>query len=156
MKIIFLIISFFLLNACSNTANSLINLQAIAPKVNLENFQLIKLGLSKQVYRLRLHIKNPNSFPLPIQNLNYQLFINNKSFAKGLSNKAVTIPALGDGYLETDVSSNLADVIEEWGQWFSFAKQSLDYKIKGSIGVTSFAIPFPFQYSDKVDLQLRK
>ena len=156
MKVIFLILTIFLLNACSNTTNSLINLQAIAPKVNLENFQLIKLGLSKQVYRLRLHIKNPNSFPLPIQNLKYQLFINDKSFATGLSDKAVIIPALGEGYLETDVSSNLADVIEGWGQWFSLAKQSLNYKIQGSIGVTSFAIPFPFQYSDKVDLQLIK
>ena len=146
----------FLLSACSNTNNSLFSLKAIAPKVNLENFQLVKLGLSEQVYRLRLHIKNPNSFPLPIQNLTYQLFINDKSFAKGLSNKSVVIPALGEGYLETDVSSNLADVVQGWGQWFSLAKQSLDYKIKGSIGVTSFAIPFPFQYSDKVDLQLIK
>lgn len=156
MKITLIIIIFTFLSACSNTTNSLINLQAIAPKVNLENFQLIKLGLSEQVYRLRLHIKNPNSFPLPIQNLKYQLFINDQSFATGLSEKAVIIPALGDGYLETDVSSNLADVIEGWGQWFSLAKQSLDYKITGSIGVTSFAIPFPFQYSDKVDLQLIK
>ncbi|MCK4493986.1 MAG: LEA type 2 family protein [Methylococcales bacterium] len=156
MKIIFLIISIYLLTACSNTNNSFLALKAIAPTVNLENFQLIKMGLSKQVYRLRLHIKNPNSFPLPIQNLTYQLFINEQSFAKGLSNKSVVIPALGDGYLETDVSSNLMDVVEGWGQWFSLAKQTLNYKIEGNIGVTSFAIPFPFQYSDKVDLQLIK
>jgi LEA14-like dessication related protein len=156
MRIFIFIVGFFSLISCSNTANSLLSLRAIAPKVNLENFQLIKLGLSEQVYRLRLQIKNPNSFPLPIQNLNYQLFINGQSFAKGLSHKSVTIPALGEGYLETDVSSNLADVIEGWSQWFSLAKRTLDYKITGSIGVTSFAIPFPFQYSDKVDLQLTK
>jgi len=156
MKLIFFIIALFTLTACSNTGNSFSGIQAIAPKVSLENVQLVKMGLSEQVYRLRLLIKNPNSFPLPIQNLNYKLFINNQEFAKGLSNKSVTIPSLGEGYLETDISSNLADVIEGWGQWFSLAKQTLDYRITGNIGVTSFAIPFPFQYADKVNLQLTK
>ncbi len=156
MKLIVFIIILFTLTACSNTGNSFSGIQAIAPKVSLDNVQLVKMGLSEQVYRLRLLIKNPNSFPLPIQNLNYQLFINNQSFAKGLSNKAVTIPSLGEGYLETDISSNLADVIEGWGQWFSLAKRTLNYKITGDVGVTSFAIPFPFQYSDQVDLQLTK
>ncbi|MDQ7089954.1 MAG: LEA type 2 family protein [Methylococcales bacterium] len=144
------------LTACSSTGNSFSGIQAIAPKVNLDKVQLVKMGITKQVYRLRLLIKNPNSFPLPIQNLNYQLFINDQEFAKGTSNDAVTIPAGGEGFLETDVSSNLADVIDGWGQWFSLAKRTLDYKITGDIGVTSFAIPFPFQYADKVDLKLTK
>lgn len=155
MRIIIFIIALLTLNGCSNTANYFSKLAAIAPKVSLDNVQMLKMGLSEQAYRLRLLIKNPNSFPLPIQNLNYQLFINDQSFAKGLSLKAVTIPALGEGYLETDVNSNLIEVIEGWSQWFSLAKRTLSYKIIGDIGVTDFAIPFPFQYSDKVDLQLR-
>ncbi len=156
MRTIIFILALFTLTSCSNTGSSFSALKAIAPKVNLETIQLVKLGLSEQVYRLRLNIKNPNSFPLPIQSINYQLFINNQEFAKGLSNKPVTIPSLGEGYLETDITSNLADVIEGWSQWFSLAKRTLNYRITGDIGVTSFAIPFPFQYADKVDLKLTK
>jgi LEA14-like dessication related protein len=156
MRIIIFILSLFTLTACSNPGHYLSQLKAIAPTVSLENVELLKMGLSEQVYRLRLRIKNPNSFPLPIQNLNYKLLINQQLFADGSSQKSVTIPALGEGYLETDIKSNLMEVVEGWSQWFSLAKQTLNYKITGSVGVTSFAVPFPFQYSDKVDLKLSK
>jgi LEA14-like dessication related protein len=115
----------------------------------------MKVGLSEQTYRVGLRIKNPNSFALPIQNLNYQLFLNNKSFFKGTNNKAVTIPAQGEGYVETDINSNIADVVEGWDQWFSLAKRSLNYRLTGDVGVSSFAVPIPFQYSDKVDLLIK-
>lgn len=156
IRLFIFLIALLTLTACANNSGVLGSLKPVAPEISLKDFQLMKLGLSEQTYRLRLHIKNPNAFPLPIQNLNYQLFINDKSFATGASNEPVTIPASGEGYLETDVNSNIADVIEGWGQWFSLAKQTLDYKITGDVGVSSFAIPIPFQYADKVDLKLMK
>lgn len=155
MRLFIFLIALLTLSGCANQNSPFAALKPIAPEISLKHFKLVKLGLSEQTYRLRLLIKNPNSFALPIENLNYKLFINNQEFAKGLSNEAVTIPALGEGYLETDISSNIADVVEGWGQWFSLAKRSLDYRITGDVGVTSFAIPFPFQYADKVDLQLK-
>lgn len=159
MRIIvfFLMLLSFTLTGCgTGTANSpFAALTPVAPEVSLKNFELVKMGLSEQTYRLRLYIKNPNAFPLPIQTLNYQLFLNNKAFAKGANNKAVTIPALGDGYVETNVSSNIADVVEGWQQWLSLAKRNIDYRITGDVGVSSYAIPIPFQYADKVDLMIK-
>lgn len=157
MRIVIFFLMLFTLNGCgTGTANSLFGaLQPLAPEISLKNFELVKMGLSEQTYRLRLNIKNPNSFALPIQTLNYQLFLNNKSFFKGTNNKAVTIPALGEAAVETDINSNIADVVSGWQEWFSLAKRSLDYKITGDVGVSSFAIPIPFQYSDKVDLLIK-
>lgn len=157
MRILLFLLMLFTLNGCGTgmANNPFAAFTPVAPEISLKNFELLKLGLSEQTYRLRLYIKNPNSFPLPIQTLNYQLFLNNKSFATGSNNNPVTIPALGDGYIETDVNSNIADVIEGWQQWFSLAKRSLDYRISGNVGVSSLAIPIPFQYSDKVDLIIK-
>jgi LEA14-like dessication related protein len=157
MRIVIFFLLLLSLSACGTGSanNPFAALKPIAPEISLKNFDLIKMGLSEQTYRLRLLIKNPNAFPLPIQTLNYQLFLNNKSFAKGVNNKAITIPAVGEGYVETDVSSNLADIITGWQEWFSLAKRSLDYRISGDVGVSSFAIPIPFQYSDKVDLLIK-
>ncbi len=155
MRILILFIALLSLTGCANTSGTFGGLKPVAPEISLKDFQLTKLGFSEQTYRLKLHIKNPNAFPLPIENLNYQLFINNKSFATGASNEPVTIPASGEGYLETDVSSNIADVVEGWSQWFSLAKRTLDYRITGDVGVSSFGIPIPFQYADKVDLKLK-
>lgn len=155
MRILLFFLMLFTLNGCGTTNSPLGALTPLSPEVSLKNFSLVKMGLSEQTYRLRLHVKNPNSFPLPIQMLNYQLFLNNKSFAKGSNNKPVTIPALGSGYIETNVNSNIADVVEGWQEWFSLAKRTLNYRITGDVGVSNFAIPVPFQYADKVDLLLK-
>jgi LEA14-like dessication related protein len=156
MRLILFFFMLFTLNGCSTSVakSPLAVLMPVAPQVSLKNFSLLKMGLSEQTYRLRLSIKNPNAFPLPIQSLNYQLFLNNKSFAKGRNTQPITIPAVGEGYMETDITSNIADVIQGWQQWFSLAKRSLDYRLTGDVGVSSFAIPIPFQYADKVDLLL--
>lgn len=151
---IFIFLSFLVLTACSSTGGGFAGLQPLAPEIKLKNFKLLKMGFNKQSYRLKLQIKNPNSFPLPINGLDYQLLINKQLFAEGNSTQAVTIPALGSNTIEIDVKSNLMDVIEGWSQWFSLAKRSLEYKITGNVGVSSFAIPIPFQYADSVDLSL--
>jgi LEA14-like dessication related protein len=154
---LFLTLSF--VNGCgsSGIANSpFAGLIPTAPQISLKSFELVKMGLSEQTYHLRLNIKNPNAFPLPIQSLNYQLFLNNKPFFKGTNTQPVNIPALGDGTIETDVNSNIADVISGWQQWLSLAKRNLNYRLTGDIGVSSYAIPIPFQYADKVDLILTK
>lgn len=154
MRFFIIFLTLLALSGCAGQ-NGFTGFKVVAPEVSLSNFKMVEMGLQKQTYRIKLLIKNSNSFALPIQSLNYKLFINKQSFATGKSNKAVTIPALGEGYLETDVSSNLADVIEGWQQWFSLAKRSLDYKITGDVGVSSYAFAIPFQHSDTVDLQLK-
>jgi LEA14-like dessication related protein len=156
---IFLLALFtFTLTGCSTGGTSSIvsALKPVAPDVSLKNFEMTKMGLSEQTYRLRLNIKNPNAYPLPIQNLNYQLFLNNKPFFKGANNKPVTIPALGEGVIETDINSNIADVVSGWQEWLSLAKRTFNYRIVGDVGVSSYNVPIPFQYADKVDLLFKQ
>ncbi len=158
MRIFTFLALFLSLTGCSsNLANGpFAALTPTVPEVSLKGFELTKLGLSEQTYHLKLYVKNPNAFPLPIQSLNYQLFINNKSFFKGANNSAVMIPALGDGYIETDVKSNIADVIEGWQQWLGLANKTLDYRIVGDVGISSYNLPLPFQYSDKIELMIKR
>lgn len=107
MRIVIFFLMLFSLSGCGTgmSNNPFAALKPVSPEISLKNFELVKMGLSEQTYRLRLHIKNPNAFPLPIQTLNYQLFLNNKPFFKGANNEPVTIPAQGDGYMETNVNS---------------------------------------------------
>ncbi len=156
------ILSFFLLlMSLAGCGTDMVNspyaaLIPTTPEVSLKGFELTKLGLSQQTYHLKFYVKNPNAFPLPIQTVNYQLFINNKAFAKGINSKPVTIAALGEGYVETDVSSNIADVVEGWQQWLSLASKTVDYRITGDVGVSSYNLPLPFQYSDRIELLIKK
>ncbi|MEY4768996.1 MAG: hypothetical protein RL637_1635 [Pseudomonadota bacterium] len=155
IKLFTLLLGLLLLNGCANNTNSAFSaLMPVAPEIRLKSFQLVKMGLTQQTYHLQLQIKNPNAFPLPVQSLNYQLFLNNKSFFNGTNTQAVNIPALGESIVETDINSNIAEVISGWQQWLSLAKRNLNYRLVGNVGISSYAIPIQFQYADKIDLAL--
>jgi LEA14-like dessication related protein len=158
MRIFTFLALFLTLVGCgTNVANSpYAALIPTTPEVSLKGFELTKLGLSEQTYHLKFYVKNPNAFPLPIQSFNYQLFINRKSFATGTSSTASMIPALGEGYVETDVKSNIADVVAGWQQWLTLASKTVDYRITGDVGISSYNLPLPFQYADKIELLIKK
>lgn len=69
-----------LLNACATLMQ-----QFDPPYGNLAGLELKELGLLEQRYLLKLRVQNPNSVPLPIAGMNYDLAINNKKFARGVS-----------------------------------------------------------------------
>jgi len=85
--------------------------------------------------KLRLRVKNPNSFPLPINHLNYQLHINDQEFTKGTSNQAVTIPASGEEFLDLEVASNLMRIIGQWSDLKTVLNQDFNYRLSGNINV---------------------
>ena len=157
MRVLLFLLTLLTLNGCGTGGanNPLAALAPAAPTITLKSFELVKVGLTEQSYKLRFNIKNPNAFALPIQALNYQLFVNNKAFFKGANNQPVTVPALGESAVETTINGNISNVVEGWKEWFSLAKRTVDYRVVGDVSVSSLGIAIPFQYSDKVDLTMK-
>ncbi len=141
------IIVITLLTGCAN-----LPLQTISPEVSLADFKLSKLGLLEQTYLLRLHLKNPNPFSLPINSVDYQLHINDQEFAKGVSNQAVTIPASGEEFLDIKVASNFMRLFEKWGDWKNLIGQPFKYRLEGNLGVIDGGPKLPFEYKGDISL----
>ncbi len=141
-----LIIIVGILTGCAN-----LPLQPISPQVSLADFRLINLGLIEQNYLLKLHLKNPNPFPLPINSLNYQLQINDQIFAKGMSNKAVSIPASGEEFLVLQVASNLMRTIGQFSDLKTLINRNFNYQLSGNVNVIS-GFQLPFEYQGEVPL----
>ena len=80
------------------------------PRVNLVGLQLVSMELFEQRYQVRLRVKNPNPYELPIQGVDFRLDINGQAFADGVSNRSVTVPAYGEQVIALEVSSNLIQV----------------------------------------------
>jgi len=137
-----------LLTACAN-----VPIQTVAPKVSLVDFRLLNLGLTEQNYLLRLSLKNPNPFPLPLSGMNYQLHINDKEFARGKNNQAITIPAAGEEFLDIQVTSNLKQIADGWQDWQALLKRQFKYRISGGVNVMQgAAFQIPFEYQGEVPL----
>lgn len=144
-SIIFILIG--LLTACAN-----VPLQTVSPQVSLADFKLLNMGLMKQDYRLKLRLQNPNSFPLPISGMNYQLRLNDKEFTHGESKQAVTIPASGEEFLEIDVASNLMRILDEWKDWKAIFNRNFDYRLSGNLSVLNGGPQIPFEYKGDISL----
>jgi LEA14-like dessication related protein len=134
-----------LLEACSGLPH-----KPEPPRVSLIGLNLVSMELFEQRYAVRLRIKNPNDFDLPVQGMDFHLDINGDTFADGLSNEALTVPAFGEAVLQLEVSSNLLQVLHQLQALQEHAADGLAYHIRGRVAVGSYGQRLPFEYSGEL------
>ncbi len=134
-----------LLTACANLSS----LQPLAPKVALSDIKVAGIGLMEQNFLIRLEIDNPNSFPIPIVGMDYDVLINGKPFFQGKNDTQLTIPAQGKEFLDIDVISSSSNILEQIQSWQTLGSD-LSYQLKGNVKLTDFAIAYPFERQGSV------
>lgn len=113
------------------------------PQVHLTDIQMLDGGILEQRFQVDLRVGNPNNFDLPLDGLTFDLELNDRSFAQGFSNEAVTIPRLGEAMVRVIATTTLFDVVQQvlvLGQ-----RDDLSYRIEGQVylqGITSRAVPY--------------
>lgn len=126
------------------------------PEVSIAGLGMVSADLFEQRFSLRLRFLNPNDFPIDIQGMNYKVLLNGKSFASGVSNREVHVPAFGEAVSEVEVVSNITRIV---GQLKHLATasggrgpESLDYRIEGGIKLSNWSAKIPFEYEGTVSL----
>ncbi len=129
--------------------------QALAPQVSIADFRIANIGILEQNYILKLRLRNPNPFPLPINRLDYTLFLNDKEFTKGNSLQPLTLAAAGENTLELNITSNLWKIVEQWQNWTSSFSRQFNYRLSGGVNVLNSTVQIPFEYKGDVTLNWR-
>jgi len=122
------------------------------PRVNLVGLQLVSMELFEQRYQVRLRVKNPNPYELPIQGVDFRLDINGQAFADGVSNRSVTVPAYGEQVIALEVSSNLIQVFRQLQSLENSRSPGFEYRINGTVAVGDHGQRLPFDYSGDIQL----
>lgn len=123
------------------------------PYVSLAGIELKQVGVFEQRYDLTLRIQNPNGVALPIAGMNYALQLNGKSFAKGVNNKPVDIPAHGEALAQVEVTSNVVGLLDHIKRLGRKDEPSLDYKVEGSVSLAHRMIALPFRHEGSLKLR---
>lgn len=123
-----------------------------APRVSLVSIEPVDVQLFEQTFRVRLRVQNPNSQDITIRGLDYELVVNDKLFAQGVSGKPVTIPAYGENTADVNVVSTLQRVMEQLQALSKRGEPTIDYSISGHANVDGIPIPVPFEYADTLSL----
>lgn len=125
------------------------------PTVTISSINLLRATFLEQTYQMQLRIQNPNDFALQIDGLSYELEVNDKPFAKGLSNKPITVPQYGTELLEVEGISTLASLLRQFSE-MDKSQTSMHYHLKGKLNLRNAAIPIPFNYKGEVAIPTRE
>lgn len=125
---------------------------AQAPRVSLVSIEPVDVRLFEQTFRVTLRVQNPNARDITIRGLDYEIVVNDKVFAQGVSGKPVTIPAYGENTADVEVVSTLQRVMEQLQALTRRAEPSIDYSITGHANIDGIPIPVPFEYEDTLSL----
>jgi LEA14-like dessication related protein len=103
-----------------------------APEIEVINIlPLESEGMFEQRAQVDLRIINPNDADLHIAGMSFHLDVNGSPFIRGVSNKALSVPRLGEAKTSIVVSTTVLDIFR---QVMALDKsQNMDYAINGRL-----------------------
>jgi len=122
-------------------------------KVTLSDLRLLDSTLMEQRYLVKLRIQNRNDRPLPIAGMSFDLAINGRDFASGVSNRAVTVPPFDEATLELRLSSSLFGLIRQLRSFQELEHKPLRYDLHGRVSLGGSGLSLPFSESGEIDLR---
>jgi LEA14-like dessication related protein len=122
------------------------------PSVTLVHLELIEASLFEQRFAVRLRVLNPNNREIAIAGLRFEVEVNNQPFARGVSNRPVTLPPLGEALLDVTAVTGLAGLIRQIDEAIRGGSGDMAYRIKGLL-VTDAHVSLPFDTGGKLDLR---
>jgi LEA14-like dessication related protein len=126
------------LMSCSNLPRNTPRLD-----VTLSDITPTEVGLFEQQYKIGLRVQNPSDNAIAIDGFAYQIEINGKPFAHGVSAESTTVPRFGQVVVSATAVSSLSGLVEQIRQLASGSSDKLRYRITGSFSVSvGGAIPF--------------
>ena len=141
MKIFFgallLVCGIFLISCTSLTA---LPSQPEAPEVQLVNIIPMDTTMFEQRLQVDLRVRNPNDFDLQVTGLDFTLQLNEQRLARGLMNKASTIPRLGNSVLSVETTTSTFDVMRQILNLSQ--RQDVTYQVKGVLYLDGTRLPF--------------
>ncbi len=120
------------------------------PRVSLAGLEIVEANLFEQRYGLRLRLQNTNDMRLSITGLDYEVFLNDRPFAHGVSRDGVTLPPFGEDVLRVEVVSNLADILRQLQDLASGPGKTLNWRITGHLKLSNWPTKIPFDYSGEL------
>lgn len=122
------------------------------PQVTLAGISLVGLDLLEQRYEIRLRVQNPNRFDFVIEGMQYQVEINDKIFARGLSNHTVSVPHNDMRTVSVEAVSTLNDVLRQLQVAEQEGPEVLRYRVSGTLTLRHHASDVPFDHRGEIRL----
>ena len=114
-----------------------------------------EMSIFEQRFDVKLRIQNPNNTDLSINGLRFEIELNEREFANGMSGQRIIVPRFGSELVDVEVFTTLGSFLRQIQMLNSSAPQKVRYRLKGSAFVGSpRTFKAPFDENGEIDLKL--
>jgi LEA14-like dessication related protein len=131
-----------------------VNLSALeAPEVRVTSLEMLAPapGSLEQRFAVGLRLTNPNNRSLAVDGLDFELDLNDRPLARGVTNRAFELPRLGQADTQVIVTTSVFDVLRQALDLGARRDATMDYRLRGRVHLGSgFVRTVPFDYRGKL------
>lgn len=139
----------------SVTACSSLPRQLVPPRVELVEIRLLQAGFDGQRFAVRVQVDNPNSVPIPVRTLEFDVRLAGEGLLDGRSVAPFTLPAGGSQVVDVEIFSNLVSSATRLLALVQGPQNALEYEMQGELTLdASLRDPLGFYYRGQVPLVL--
>jgi len=120
-----------------------------APEVQVTSLQLLEpaQGSLEQRFAVGLRLTNPNNRALAVDGLDFELELNDRRLARGVTNRAFELPRLGEAETSVIVTTSVFDLLRQALELGSQRQTAMDYRLHGRLHLGSgFVRTVPFDH----------
>jgi LEA14-like dessication related protein len=124
-----------------------------APHVSVSNIVPLDMTLFEQKFVVTLRIQNPNDVPLGVKGMTFNLDLNGKPFASGVSGQQVTVPRFGSEVVDVEVFSGLSGILKQLQMIAAGGTPRFTYRLRGKAYLDQpAAVTLPFDEQGEIEL----
>ena len=120
----------------------------------LENIQLDKLTMGKNIIRANIKYYNPNPFSLVLKQIDCKVLLNNGKFTQLKLDTSITIPANKDFLLPAKLEFQMSDLVKNSMELL--LNKPVKLNIKGNVtvskGIFTKTVPIAYETTQKLNL----
>lgn len=120
-----------------------------APEVQVTRLELLEPmpGSLEQRFAVGLRVINPNNRGITVDGLDFELDLNDRRLARGVSNQRFELPRLGEAESTVVVTTSVLDILRQALEFGQRRDAPLDYRLRGRLHLGSgFVRSIPFDY----------
>lgn len=104
----------------------------------------LDMSVLEQRYAVKVRLLNPNDAEIAFDAVVFDLEINDKPFAKGVSRQGGVLPRFGEAVIEMQVVSGLQNILRQIAELQKGDRAGFTYRIKGRLHSTGGLGSIPF------------
>jgi LEA14-like dessication related protein len=125
------------------------------PRVSVVDLRIKSVTFFESAMEIDIRIQNPNALSFHTTGITFDLEINGRRLATGLSDASIKVPAMGSAIMPIIVYSNMLDVLR--GVYSIQGKEKVSYGITGRIRLKEGrGLPetLPFKSKGEITIQM--